>query len=44
MNNKVLAIVNGKEITQDIFNFTISKFPQDRKDHFGTTRSETKNY
>lgn len=36
MDNKVLAIVNGKEITQDIFDFTISKFPPDRKSHFTT--------
>lgn len=36
MNNKVLAIVNGKEITQEIFDFTISKFPQERKTHFET--------
>jgi peptidyl-prolyl cis-trans isomerase C len=34
MENKVLAVVNGKEITQDIFDFTISKFPPERKNHF----------
>ena len=36
MDNKVLATVNGKEITQEILNFTMSKFPQDRKVHFDT--------
>jgi peptidyl-prolyl cis-trans isomerase C len=36
MNNKVLALVNGKEITQEIFDFTMSKFPEDRKGHFNT--------
>ena len=36
MENKVLAIVNGKEITQEIFDFTISKFPEERKNHFST--------
>lgn len=36
MDNKVLALVNGKEITQEIFDFTISKFPEERKNHFTT--------
>lgn len=36
MENKVLAIVNGKKITQEIFDFTISKFPTERKNHFAT--------
>lgn len=38
MENKVLAVVNGKEITQEIFDFTISKFPQDKKGHFATEK------
>lgn len=36
MDNNVLAIVNGKEITKEIFDFTISKFPAERKNHFAT--------
>lgn len=36
MENKVLAVVNGKEVTQDIFDFAISKFPPDRKNHFAS--------
>ena len=43
MDNKVLAIVNGKEITQEIFDFTMSKFPQDRKVIL-ILRKEKRNY
>lgn len=36
MDKKVLAIANGKEITEEKLNFAISKFPQDRKAFFAT--------
>lgn len=34
MENKVLAKVNGIEITEDMLNKTIEKFPEDRKAYF----------
>ena len=33
-NNKVLATVNGVEITEDVLNKTIEKFPADKKAYF----------
>lgn len=36
MSNNVLAVVNGKEITEEIFAFTMAKFPPDRQEHFQT--------
>lgn len=35
-NNKVLATVNGVEITEDVLNKTIEKFPADKKAYFET--------
>jgi peptidyl-prolyl cis-trans isomerase C len=40
MENNVLAVVNGKEITQEIFDFTASKFPADKKSHFTTEKGK----
>lgn len=34
MENKVLAIVNGKEITQENLEYAMSKFPEDRRAYF----------
>lgn len=34
MENKVLAKVNGVEITEEMLNSTISKFPEDRRAYF----------
>ena len=34
MENKVLAIVNGKEITETDLEFTISRFPQQNQQYF----------
>lgn len=36
MDKKVLAVVNGREITQRDFDMAVSKFPQDRKAFFQT--------
>lgn len=36
MEKKVLAIVNGKEITKQDMDFAISRFPSDKKDFFQT--------
>lgn len=36
MDNKVVAVVNGREITEEHFNFALAKFPQDRRSFFQT--------
>lgn len=36
MENKVVAVVNGREITEDQLNFALAKFPQDRRSYFET--------
>lgn len=36
MDKKVLAVVNGREITKQDMDFAISRFPSDRKDFFQT--------
>ena len=40
MDNKVLATVNGAEITENDVNMTISKFPQDRQSYLSTNEGK----
>lgn len=40
MDNKVLAVVNGKEITKEIMDFAISKFPPERKNQFASENGQ----
>jgi peptidyl-prolyl cis-trans isomerase C len=36
MKEKIIAVVNGREITEKEYNTAISKFPQDRREYFNT--------
>lgn len=40
MENKVLAVVNGKEITERQLQFAIERLPQDRKQYFSTEQGK----
>lgn len=41
MNNKVLATVNGAEITENDVNMTINKFPEDRQSYLSTNEGKS---